>query len=162
LFVWIDICIKTTDYQSDSNGGNTPRRSSSSMSTWSRAPRISFPHVPRVTPKKSPPVRKTYVANPKSKLDVAVGQVVNNLPVGINIEGVAGSWKDQSGKYWIGDKDPKLRWLARTVQVYSFRLLNEVPMAQLPSREERWISSAALLDAVANSPPRAHRTPEPY
>ncbi|ESK97436.1 growth arrest-specific 2-like [Moniliophthora roreri MCA 2997] len=158
-------------------------RSSSSMSTWSRAPRISFPHVPRMTPKKSPPVRKTYVANPKSKLDVAVGQVVNNLPVGINIEGVAGSWKDQSGKYWIGDKDPKLCFCrilrSQTVMVRvgggwqelskfitnhfadSFRLLSEASTAQLPSREEKWISSATLLEAVANSPPRAPRTPEP-
>jgi hypothetical protein len=48
------------------------------------------------------------VADPKNKLDVAVGDVVNNLPVGINIEGVSETWKDQSGKYWIGNQDPKL------------------------------------------------------
>lgn len=78
-------------------------RSSTSTSTWSRAPRLSF-----TTPQKKTPPRKAYVANPRNKLDVAVGDVVNNLPVGINIEGVSGSWKDQSGKYWIGDQDPKL------------------------------------------------------
>jgi hypothetical protein len=62
-----------------------------------------------ITPKKAaPPPRKKYVANPKNKLDVAVGEVVNKLPVGISIEGVSESWKDQSGKYWIGDQDPKL------------------------------------------------------
>ena len=39
---------------------------------------------------------------------MAVGDVVNNLPVNINIEVVADTWKDQSGKYWIGDAEPKL------------------------------------------------------
>ncbi|KAF8211424.1 hypothetical protein K438DRAFT_41193 [Mycena galopus ATCC 62051] len=86
------------------------RSSSASTSTWSRAPRYSLAPPPKsVTPKKkAPPPRKKYVANPKSKLDVAVGEVVNKLPVGISIEGVSDSWKDQSGKYWIGEEDPKL------------------------------------------------------
>lgn len=86
------------------------RSSSVSTSTWSRAPRYSLPPPPKtITPKKAaPPPRKKYVANPKNKLDVAVGEVVNKLPVGISIEGVSESWKDQSGKYWIGDQDPKL------------------------------------------------------
>lgn len=86
-------------------------RSSSSMSTWARAPRQSFPTSNKVQtpPKKTQPqTRKTYVANPKNKLDVAVGDVVNKLPVNINIEVVADTWKDQSGKYWIGDQEPKL------------------------------------------------------
>jgi hypothetical protein len=64
-----------------------------------------------VTPQKKtakPLTRKKYIADPKSKLDVAVGDVVNKLPVGINIEGVTETWHDQSGKYWIGDDDPKL------------------------------------------------------
>jgi len=39
---------------------------------------------------------------------VAVGDVVNKLPVGINVEGVTESWRDQSGKYWIGNEEPKL------------------------------------------------------
>jgi len=92
-----------------------PPRSVSNSSSWSRAPRDSFPAMmPRiVTPtpnlkKIEPPARKKYVANPKSKLDVAVGDVVNQLPVGINIEGITESWRDQSGKYWIGNQDPKL------------------------------------------------------
>ncbi len=83
-------------------------RPSTSTSSWSRAPRMSFSTMPRSPPRRAPIPRKTYVANPKSKLDVAVGDVVNKLPVGINIEGVSGSWKDQSGKYWIGDQDPRL------------------------------------------------------
>ncbi|KAG7097166.1 hypothetical protein E1B28_004542 [Marasmius oreades] len=155
-------------------------RLSTSTSSWSRAPRLSFSTLPRSTSKKALAPRKAYVANPKSKLDVAVGQVVNNLPVGINIEGVAGSWKDQSGKYWIGDKDPKLCFCrilrSQTVMVRvgggwselskfirdhfadSFRLLNE---PALPSREEKWITSATLLEAVKKFPSRAPRTPEP-
>ena len=39
---------------------------------------------------------------------MAVGDVVNQLPVGINIEGITETWRDQSGKYWIGNQDPKL------------------------------------------------------
>lgn len=94
--------ISNASSYTHSNAASTSR-SSTSVSTWSRAPRISF-----ATPAKKTPPRKNYVANPKNKLDVAVGDVVNNLPVGINIESVSGSWKDQSGKYWIGDQDPKL------------------------------------------------------
>ena len=91
----------------------THSRSSSSMSTWARAPRQSFPTSNKLqTPprKTQPQPRKTYVANPKNKLDVAVGDVVNKLPVNVNInvEVVADTWKDQSGKYWIGDQEPKL------------------------------------------------------
>jgi Growth-Arrest-Specific Protein 2 Domain len=88
----------------------TPSRSSSvSTSTWARAPRPSFPTLPRIsTPPTSSSKKRSYVADPKSKLDMAVGEVVNKLPVNINVEVVAETWKDQSGKYWIGDQDPKL------------------------------------------------------
>ncbi|KAJ3766372.1 hypothetical protein FB446DRAFT_849723 [Lentinula raphanica] len=156
-------------------------------STWSRAPRISFSGVPRAsTPQKRPPApRKTYVANPKSKLDVAVGDVVNSLPIGINIEGVSGSWKDQSGKYWIGDQEPKLCFCrilrSQTVMVRvgggwselskfirdhfadSFRLLAASDSPGMhASGEERWISSATLLEErEQNSPPGPPKTPEP-
>jgi hypothetical protein len=65
-----------------------------------------------LTPKNKPsqPPRKPYVANPKSKLDVAVGDVVNNLPddVDIKIEVAQETWQDRSGKYWIGSEDPRL------------------------------------------------------
>ncbi|KAJ3803159.1 hypothetical protein GGU11DRAFT_305942 [Lentinula aff. detonsa] len=156
-------------------------------STWSRAPRISFSGVPRAsTPQKRPPAsRKTYVANPKSKLDVAVGDVVNSLPIGINIEGVSGSWKDQSGKYWIGDQEPKLCFCrilrSQTVMVRvgggwselskfirdhfadSFRLLAAPDSPGMhASGEERWISSATLLEEhEQNTPPGPPKTPEP-
>lgn len=49
-----------------------------------------------------------YVANPKNKLDVAVGDIVNSLPVDINIQVAEDGWRDQSGKYWIGGEDAKL------------------------------------------------------
>ncbi|KAJ4472220.1 hypothetical protein J3R30DRAFT_3298867 [Lentinula aciculospora] len=156
-------------------------------STWSRAPRISFSGIARVTtPQKRPPApRKTYIANPKSKLDVAVGDVVNSLPIGINIEGVSGSWKDQSGKYWIGDQEPKLCFCrilrSQTVMVRvgggwaelskfirdhfadSFRLLAASDSPGMhASGEERWISSATLLEErEQNTPPGPPRTPEP-
>ncbi|TFK55868.1 hypothetical protein OE88DRAFT_1804656 [Heliocybe sulcata] len=86
-------------------------RSTTSMSTRSRGPRGSISSLRRAsTPKTRIPqvVRKPYVPNPKNKLDVAVGDVVNNLPVNINIEALADTWKDQSGKYWIGDQEPRL------------------------------------------------------
>jgi len=93
----------------------THSRSSTSMSTWARAPRNSLsslvPNISKTnaTPQKRTHVpRKKYVADPQNKLDVAVGDVVNRLPVGINIEGVSETWKDQSGKYWIGNQEPKL------------------------------------------------------
>jgi hypothetical protein len=82
--------------------------------TWSRAPRTSFTAPRASTPSATkrptgPAKKKAYIANPKNKLDVAVGDVVNRLPVNINVQHVADTWKDQSGKYWIGDhQDPKL------------------------------------------------------
>jgi len=87
-------------------------RSTGNSSTWARAPRESFSalHPRTTTPirKAAQVVRKKYVADPKSKLDMAVGDVVNQLPIGINIEGITETWRDQSGKYWIGNQDPKL------------------------------------------------------
>lgn len=56
---------------------------------------------------------RPYIANQKSRLDVAVGRVVNKLGVGIAVVPVKSAsaerteigfkdWHDQSGKYWIG------------------------------------------------------------
>ncbi|KAF7301507.1 Growth arrest-specific 2-like [Mycena indigotica] len=162
------------------------RASSTSTSTWSRTPRYSLPSLPKnATPqrKAAPPPRKKYIPNPKSKLDVAVGEVVNKLPVGISIEGVSDSWKDQSGKYWIGDQDPKLcfcrilrsqtvmvrvggGWqeLSRFIQGHfadSFRLFEESP-PRPGGAEPKWISSATLIEAAEHeTPPQSPRTPEP-
>ncbi|GLB33542.1 putative growth-arrest-specific protein [Lyophyllum shimeji] len=167
----------------------THTRSSTSMSSWSRAPRNSLssiaPMLRDLTPQKKPVApRKTYVADPRNKLDVAVGDVVNKLPVGINVEGVAETWKDQSGKYWIGNQDPKLCFCrilrSQTVMVRvgggwselskfikdhfadSFRLLPDSP-PRPGAQEEKWISSATLLETPAEvgSPPAPPRTPEP-
>ncbi|CAL1702159.1 unnamed protein product [Somion occarium] len=163
--------------------------SRSSQSTWARAPRESFPSFPRSPPLRAttPNLRKRYVPNPKNKLDVAVGDVVNKLPmnVNINIEVVADTWKDQSGKYWIGDQDPKLCFCrilrSQTVMVRvgggwaelskfikdhfadAFRLLPESP-PRARIKEEKWISSATLAQAAARRTPdlpAPPRTPEP-
>ncbi|KAJ7667745.1 hypothetical protein DFH06DRAFT_1183443 [Mycena polygramma] len=172
-----------SDASSYSRSVMTPSRSSSNSTT--RTPRYSLPPVPKsVTPKKkAPPPRKKYVANPKSKLDVAVGDVINKLPVGISIEGVSDSWKDQSGKYWIGDQDPRLCFCrilrSQTVMVRvgggwtelskfikdhfadSFRLFEDSP-PRPGAGEAKWISSATLLEAAEpDTPPRSPRTPEP-
>ncbi|KAI9467273.1 hypothetical protein BJY52DRAFT_59540 [Lactarius psammicola] len=157
---------------------------------WGQPPRLSFPssNVHKSPPKSRPPPpppRKPYVANPKSKLDVAVGDVVNKLPedVDIKVEVAHETWQDRSGKYWIGGEDPKLcfcrilrshavmvrvggGWmeLSKFIQTHfadMFRLLPE-PMPYLGSREEKWISSSTLLEAPELiTPPRPPRTPEP-
>ncbi|KAF8076120.1 hypothetical protein FPV67DRAFT_1405975 [Lyophyllum atratum] len=178
-----------SEASSYSRSARTHTRSSTSMSSWSRAPRNSLSSIAPMLkgatpPKKSAIPRKTYVADPQNKLDVAVGDVVNNLSVGINIEGVSETWKDQSGKYWIGNQDPKLCFCrilrSQTVMVRvgggwselskfikdhfadTFRLLPESP-PRPGAQEERWISSTTLLEAPAevDSPPVPPRTPEP-
>ncbi|KAH0839723.1 hypothetical protein J3R83DRAFT_661 [Lanmaoa asiatica] len=181
-----------TPSEMSSNSRTIPTRPSSSMSAWARAPRRSFPVANRVqTPprRNQPAPKKTYVANPKNKLDVAVGDVVNKLPVNINVEVVADTWKDQSGKYWIGDQEPKLCFCrilrSQTVMVRvgggwqelskfikdhfadQFRIMPpESPphfgSPRLGSREEKWISSATLFEAPEIiAPPLPPRTPEP-
>jgi hypothetical protein len=85
-----------------------------SYPTWGRPPPLPSSNSHKLPPRSKPPLpsRKPYVANPKSKLDVAVGDVVNNLPkdVDIKIEVAQDTytWQDRSGKYWIGSEDPKL------------------------------------------------------
>lgn len=200
---------ETSSYSHSHSHSSRGPRPSLSGSTWSRAPRDSVASLlPRVTTphKKFASARQKYVADPKNKLDVAVGDVINKLEVGINIESISDSWRDQSGKYWIGDQDPKLCFCrilrSQTVMVrvgggwselskYVFCLLrcimvvilNEtavcrfikdhfadsfriVPGPESPprpgSQNERWISSATLLEARESiSPPRAPLTPEP-
>ncbi|KAI0662995.1 hypothetical protein C8Q70DRAFT_955154 [Cubamyces menziesii] len=163
-------------------------RPPTSHSTWSRAPRTSFPTLPRSPPPSRGPAthspRKPYVANPKNKLDIAVGDVLNRLPVDIKVELVQDTWKDQSGKYWIGDTDPKLCFCrilrSQTVMVRvgggwselskfikdhfadAFRLLPDASPPRLASREEKWISSTSLAQAAEiMTPPMPPRTPEP-
>ncbi|KAJ7068033.1 hypothetical protein C8F01DRAFT_1116622 [Mycena amicta] len=176
-----------SDASSYSRSVLSPSRSSSaSTSTWSRTPKYSLSSLPKKStpPRKVPPPRKKYIANPKSKLDVAVGEVVNKLPVGISIEGVSDSWKDQSGKYWIGDHDPRLcfcrilrsqtvmvrvggGWqeLSKFIQDHfadSFRLFADSPPRPGASAP-KWISSTTLLeDAETETPPQSPRTPEPH
>ena len=101
------ISMRGSPTLSDASGHSltsTPPRS-----TWSRAPRQSFGTLPRnMNGLDRIPKREAYVANPKSKLDVAVGNVINNFRVPVTIQAASDGWKDQSGKYWIGDVEPKL------------------------------------------------------
>ena len=98
--------------RSRSRAGLNSSQSSAQRSSWSRAPRAAFPTLPMASPprrRQHVDANRPYVPNPKNKLDVALGDVVNNIPgVNINIEVVEDTWRDQSGKYWIGDEDPKL------------------------------------------------------
>ena len=85
-----------------------------SYPAWGPPPSLPSSNSQKLPPRSKPPLpsRKPYVANPKSKLDVAVGDVVNNLPedVDIKVEVAqdAYTWQDRSGKYWIGGEDSKL------------------------------------------------------
>ncbi|KZT13142.1 uncharacterized protein LAESUDRAFT_30786 [Laetiporus sulphureus 93-53] len=158
--------------------------STSQRASWARAPRRSFPNNYTSSPlsKAKSTVKKPYVPDPKNKLDVAVGDVVNKLPVNINVEHAANTWKDRSGKYWIGDEDPKLCFCrilrSQTVMVRvgggwtelskfikehfadAFRILPDSP--NLGSRDEKWISSSSLSQAAERfSPPNLPVTPEP-
>ncbi|KAI0291736.1 hypothetical protein BC826DRAFT_1021878 [Russula brevipes] len=165
-----------------SRSGTGARRPS--YPAWGRPPPLPTHKFP---PSKPPvPARKPYVANPKSKLDVAVGDVVNKLPenVDINVEIAQDTWQDRSGKYWIGGEDSRLcfcrilrsqtvmvrvggGWmeLSKFIQTHfadMFRLLPE-PMPYLGSKEDKWISSSTLLEApeLITPPPRAPKTPDP-
>ncbi|KAG6903352.1 hypothetical protein C0995_013105 [Termitomyces sp. Mi166 len=175
-----------SDVSSYSRPIHSHTRSSTSVSgsSWARAPRNSLSSIAPSPKNRSVIPRKTYVADPKNKLDVAVGDVVNKLPVDINVEGVAETWKDQSGKYWIGNQDPKLCFCrilrSQTVMVRvgggwselskfirdhfadSFCLLPESP-PRFGSSEEKWISSSTLVETPAEiiTPPVPPRTPEP-
>ncbi|KAE8205383.1 hypothetical protein A4X06_0g3776 [Tilletia controversa] len=83
--------------------------------------------TPATTPATAPVAR--YRANPKSKLDVAVGKIVNHLPLPVKISHASAgpdgrkqeAYKDESGRYWIGDPEPKLCFCrilrSRTVMV---------------------------------------------
>jgi len=92
---------------SDASSINTKPRSLSGYSA--KGAKSPFSKTPR-PPVSRQPVRKPYVANPKNKLDVAVGNVVNKMAVSVPIQAVSPSnWEDKSGKYWIGDdEDAKL------------------------------------------------------
>ncbi|KAL1925726.1 uncharacterized protein VTP21DRAFT_609 [Calcarisporiella thermophila] len=45
-----------------------------------------------------------YVADPTNELDVEIGKIVNECPIKIHVAKVNG----EVGKYWFGEKDPKL------------------------------------------------------
>lgn len=72
-----------------------------------------------------------YQADPRNKLDTAIGRIVNRLPMPVSIvsaqaanrsaSSAAKDEKDISGRYWIGDPEPRLCFCrilpSRTVMV---------------------------------------------
>ncbi|KAI6101566.1 hypothetical protein EDD16DRAFT_1649308 [Pisolithus croceorrhizus] len=166
-----------TPSELSSNSRTNYHRPSSSMSTWSRAPRQSFPSSNRI---QTPP-RKTQPA-PKKLMSPILKA---SLMLLLRLSPTHG--RIQSGKYWIGDQEPKLCFCrilrSQTVMVRVgggwqelskfikdhfadvFRIMppespSRFGSPRFGSREERWISSATLLEApeIITSPPR---TPEP-
>ncbi|CEL59424.1 hypothetical protein RSOLAG1IB_03357 [Rhizoctonia solani AG-1 IB] len=164
-------------YQAPMHGGS-----------WSKTRRPSYGGTlprnfksPPETP--APKPRRTYIPNPTNKLDVAVGAVVNQLPVDIGIEASEDNWKDKSGKYWIGDDDPKLCYCrilrSETVMVRVgggwvelskfikdhfadlFRLIPATVTSPPQAPQEngpRWISSTTLLEEFDQTPTRRPRS----
>ncbi|CAE6487137.1 unnamed protein product [Rhizoctonia solani] len=160
---------------------------------WSKTRRPSYGGTlprsfksPTGTPVPKP--RRTYIPNPANKLDVAVGAVVNQLPVDIAIEALEDNWKDKSGKYWIGDDEPKLCYcrilrsetvmvrvgggwveLSKFIKDHFSDLFSLLPAVSPPQNEgPKWISSATLLEDFDQTPTRRPRsalgkpgTPEP-
>ena len=126
-----------TPYTPRSISGFLPPRRISTMSL-SRSYN-GRPSADRNATSRRPPEKKKYVPNKKNKLDVAVGRVVNTLPVHVSVEHVSGAggdgWEDKSGRYWIGDENPRLCFCrilrSHTVMVVSFISLQVVLCAEL-------------------------------
>ncbi|GAC95658.1 hypothetical protein PHSY_003234 [Pseudozyma hubeiensis SY62] len=63
-------------------------------------------------------VSNHYRSNPRDALDVAIGEIVNRLPISISIKNASladsapssriSALQDLSGQYWVGDPDPRL------------------------------------------------------
>jgi hypothetical protein len=67
------------------------------------------------------------VANPKNKLDVAVGNVVNKMAVSVPIQAVTSSnWEDKSGKYWIGDDEEAKLCFCRILRSQTVMVVRQV------------------------------------
>lgn len=109
---------------SDASSINNKARS---VSGYSRGTRSSFSQTPK-PPVPRPPVRKPYVANPKNKLDVAVGNVVNKMAVNVPIQAVSSSnWEDKSGKYWIGDDEEAKLCFCRILRSQTVMVVCGIP-----------------------------------
>jgi len=93
---------------------------------------------------------------------MAVGRVINRLPMGINMRAERLDWKDRSGKYWIGSEEPRLYFCrilrSETVMVrvgggwselsrFIKDHFSDVEVAiesSLFTKDEKWISAASL------------------
>ncbi|CAE7226528.1 unnamed protein product [Rhizoctonia solani] len=150
------------------------RRPSSRISTRSVSGPTSF-STPK--PSSSKPISTPGMGGSKVRertINVAVGAVVNQLPVDIAIEALEDNWKDKSGKYWIGDEDPRLCYcrilrsetvmvrvgggwveLSKFIKDHFADLFRLLPVASPPQNEgPRWLSSATLLEDIEQTPTR--------
>ncbi|SPO19901.1 uncharacterized protein UTRI_00300_B [Ustilago trichophora] len=93
----------------------TPQTPSRNTNVGSRARKTSASSMSNV------PLRHTsnrYRSNPRDALDVAVGNIVNRMPMSVSIKAAnladipsshnSSTIKDLSGQYWIGDPEPRL------------------------------------------------------
>ncbi|SNX81566.1 uncharacterized protein MEPE_00271 [Melanopsichium pennsylvanicum] len=86
-----------------------------SISIGARSRQTSFSSTTS-TPVQLPPNR--YRSDPRDALDIAVGRIVNRMPISVSVksasfEDIPASYrsstrKDLSGQYWIGDPEPRL------------------------------------------------------
>lgn len=99
-------------FASPASGGTASSQSPSFRSTTPTAPmtRIGSINQSKRGGRLSTTLKPStsgYIPNPKNKLDVAVGKIVNKLNVNVPIRPVGSDakvdeWKDESGRYWIG------------------------------------------------------------
>ncbi|KAL7421930.1 hypothetical protein Q5752_003702 [Cryptotrichosporon argae] len=143
--------------------GPGPRPSSrASIASTARSRQPSMPGQRGAAPRQSfdtPRQRKVkaYVADPNSKLDIAVGRIVNKLdadvpvvPVGL---GSPDGWKDESGKYWIGAE-------GRARLCFCRILRSRTVMVRVGGG---WVElSRFLLDHFADVVGDAWQTPTPF
>ncbi|KAI6047096.1 hypothetical protein EDC04DRAFT_2886920 [Pisolithus marmoratus] len=163
-----------TPSELSSNSRSNHHRPSSSMSTWSRAPRQSFPSSNRMqTPprKMQPAPKRAYVANPKNKLDRLSPTHGRTKAGDTGSETKSRSYafvvylRSQTVMVRVGGGWQELSKFIKDHFADVFRIMppespSRLGSPRFGSREERWISSATLLEApeIITSPPR---TPEP-
>ncbi len=97
------------------NASATARTMSRSLQTGTRSRKTSSASL-SATPNKHS--SNGYRPNPRNALDVAVGDIVNRMPMTIAIKSAnladisyaqqSAAGKDLSGQYWIGDPEPRL------------------------------------------------------
>lgn len=100
---------------STSDPATTPRMSTQRAKSGTSSRQVS------TSSGSTTPARHTsnrYRPNPRDALDVAVGKIVNRMPIKVSIRSAlnedllsplrSNTMKDLSGQYWIGDPEPRL------------------------------------------------------